>query len=129
MGRRTFLRNYALPLSLVVLAVGLVGTVLSYTASYPAGGWNAFYENTVPGGTDQDWNLAVRVIAPIVLLSGIWYTGEQVLARRRFNRLMGAEKKSDFSKNIARLEDTVKVLPRSYEDRLQEKENSFKSRR
>ena len=123
------MRNNALPISLLVLLLGLALTVLAYTAAYPANGWNAFYENLVPGGTDQDWNLLVRVVAPIVLLIGVWYTVEQLLARRKFHRLLDVERKSDLHKNMQTLDDTVKVLPRSYEDRLLEKEAAFKSRR
>lgn len=130
MGRRLFLRNNALVISAVVLVIGLVLTVLAYTAAYPASGWNAFYENLVPSSTSEgDWNLLVRVVAPIVLLVGIWYVGEQLLARRKFNRLMGVDKKSDFSKNVTTLTETAKKLPKRYEEQLQEKERSFKSRR
>lgn len=129
MGRSPFARNNALWMSAVATAVGLVFTVLAFTAEPTAAGWNAFYESNVPVGGDQDWNLAVRVIAPIVLATGVWYLGEQILARRKFERLINLEKKSEFQKNLDKLEETTKKLPKDYEERLDEKTESFVSRR
>lgn len=116
-------------MSSVATLVGLALTVLAFTAEPTAGGWNAFYERTVPVGGDQDWNLLARVVAPIVLVSGVWYLGEQIIARRKFERLINAEKKSEFQDNLEQLEETVGKLPKEYEERLDEKTESFVSRR
>lgn len=129
MGRSPFARNNTLWMSSVATLVGLVGTVLAFTAEPTAAGWNAFYENAVPVGGGQDWNLLVQVVAPVVLLSGAWYLGEQIIARRKFERLINAEKKSAFQDNLEQLEETVQKLPKEYEERLDEKTESFVSRR
>lgn len=129
MGRSPFARNNTLWMSSLATVVGLVLTVLAFTAEPAAAGWNAFYERTVPVGGDQDWNLLVRVVAPIILVSGVWYLGEQIIARRKFERLINAEKKSAFQDNLDELEETARKLPKEYEERLNEKTESFVSRR
>lgn len=131
MGRHPFFRNNMLVISIAITVVGVALVAFSYTADYAEDNWTDAYEAVVPGGVgeDQDWNLAVRVVSPVVLVTGAWYLGEQILARRKFNRLINAEKKSEFNQNVSVLEETVRDLPHKYEDKLEEKQASFKSRR
>lgn len=130
MGRSPFARKHTLWMSSVATVVGLALTVLAYTAEPTAGGWNAFYEQAVPmESTEGSWNLLVKVVAPIVLVSGAWYLGEQILARRKFEDLIGTEKKSAFQDNYEELQEAAAKLPKRYEERLDEKANEFVSRR
>lgn len=116
-------------MSAVATVVGLVFVVLAYTANQDPGGWNSFYESVVPVGGSQDWNLLVRVLAPVVLVSGGWYLGEQIISRRKFDRLVDTKKRSEFQKNYDELEELAGKLPKRYEERLEEKADTFSSRR
>lgn len=117
-------------MSIVATIAGLALTVLAYTADYGAANWTDFYEGIVPGQTDAgNWNMLVRVLAPILLLTGAWYLGEQIWARYKFNEMISAEKKSEFTKNIPKLEETARKLPKRYEEELKEKQSAFVSRR
>ena len=117
-------------MSTVATIVGLALTVLAYTADYGAANWTDFYEGIVPGQTDAgNWNMLVRVLAPIALLTGAWYLGEQLWARYKFNEMMSTEKKSEFSKNVPALEKAARKLPKRFEEELKEKQSAFVSRR
>lgn len=129
MARSPFVRNNMLWMSAVATVTGLVFTVLAFLHDGQPDGITAFYESTVPKSSDQDWNLAVRIIAPVVLATGLWYVVEQVRARRTFNEIMGAEKKSEFNQRLPELKEEVAKLPKSYEEELEEKEKDFRSRR
>lgn len=129
MGRHPFVRENLLWMSIAITIIGLLLVVLSYTADYQAAGWTDTYESYVPESANGSWNMLVRVVSPVILITGVWYLGEQILARRKFERLINAEKKSDFRTNLPQLEETVRDLPAKYEDRLQEKQGEFKSRR
>lgn len=92
--------------------------------------WVAFYTDVVSsGGTDANWNKAVMLVSGVVAVTGVWYVVEQVMARRRFDRMMGTEKKSEFQQNMETLRETVKKLPVAYEDAFEEKSEEFTSRR
>jgi thiaminase len=130
MGRSPFARNNALWMSVVATVVGLVLTVLAFAADYGAANWTDVYEAYVSAGeTGGNWNRLVQVLAPVVLATGLWYVGEQILARRSFNELIDTDSKSEFQSNLEELEDTVGKLPKSYEERLQEKREQFVMRR
>lgn len=130
MGRSPFARNNAMWMSVVATLVGLAFTVIAFLADYDAAGWTDFYEAWVPSGSSGgNWNRLVQVVAPVVLVTGLWYLGEQILARRKFNSLIDTESKSEFQRSLDELEETVKKLPKSYESRLQEKRDQFVSRR
>lgn len=127
MGRHPFLRNNLLWISIVILLIGIALTVVAYSA--PGADWTDPYESMLPSAGGGDWNMLIRVVAPVILITGAWYVGEQIIARRRFNRLINAEKKSEFQQNLPTLEETVRDLPDKYEDRLEQKQTDFKSRR
>jgi hypothetical protein len=130
MGRSPFARNNTLWMSMVATLVGLLFTVLSFTHGGDPAGWNAFYENLVPKSDDAgNWNLLVQLLAIPTLIAGLWYLGEQILARRKFNRMMALEKKSEFQQQLPELKEEAAKLPQEYEQRLEEKMESFQSRR
>ncbi len=118
-------------MSIVATIAGLALTVLAYSANYAdPSHWTSFYTVLVPSETSAgNWNMLVRVLAPILLLTGAWYLGEQIWARYKFNEMISAEKKSEFSKNIPKLEETARKLPKRYEEELKEKQSAFVSRR
>lgn len=116
-------------MSAVATLVGGVLFVLSIAANQGAG-WVAFYTDVVSsGGTEANWNKAVMLVSGVVFATGAWYLGEQIVARRKFNRLIGMEKKSEFQQNLDSLRETVKKLPQEYEERFEEKSEEFTSRR
>lgn len=130
MGRSPFARNNALWISALTTVIGLVFTVFAFFADYNAANWTDVYESLVPQETSAgSWNLLVRVVAPVVLVSGAWYLGEQIMARRTFNRLINEEKKSAFQDNLEELEDAARKLPKEYEERLDERTEQVISRR
>lgn len=129
MGRSAFARNNALWMSVVGTLLGILLTVLAFTHGGTPAGWNAAYERLVPSTPGEDWNLAVQILAPVLLLTGVWYAVEQIQARRTFNEIVGLEKKSEFNQRLPELKEEVKKLPKSYEEQLEDKEESFRSRR
>lgn len=129
MARSPFVRNNALWMSAVATLVGLVFTVLAFLHDGQPSGVIAFYERNVPTGPDTNWNLAVKIIAPVVLATGLWYLVEQVKARKKFNDIMDLEKKSEFNQRLPELKEEVKKLPKEYEEDVSAKEKDFRSRR
>lgn len=129
MARSAFARNNALWMSALATLVGLVFTVLAFLHDGQPSGFIAFYERTVPTGPDTNWNLAVKIIAPVVLATGVWYLVEQIKARRKFNEIMDLEKKSEFNQRLPELKEEVRKLPKTYEQELSDKEKDFRSRR
>lgn len=129
MGRSPFVRNNTLWMSAVATVVGLVFTVLAFLHDGQPSGAIAWYESTVPSTPGQDWNLAVQILAPVTLATGVWYLAEQIMARRKFEEIIGLEKKSEFNQRLPEAKEEVKKLPKSYEERLEDKEESFRSRR
>lgn len=118
-----FARKHMLEIGGIVLAVGLVFVVLSFTrdTSYALGA----YKSAVP----KDWNQWVMVLSPVLSVVGGWYFGEQVVLRRRYHRLLSAEKKSDFQRNRRELEELARRLPPAYEQAVEDKATDFKSLR
>ncbi len=116
-------------MSIVAAVVGGVLFILSIAANQGAE-WVAFYTDVVPsGGTEANWNKAVMLISGVVFATGLWYVVEQIMARRRFDRIMNTEKKSEFQRNVDTLRETVKLLPQGYEEAFEEKRDAFDSRR
>ncbi|MDX1610897.1 MAG: DUF3198 domain-containing protein [Candidatus Thermoplasmatota archaeon] len=118
-----------LTIGIIVALLGLVLVGISYSVDYTSANWTDFYEDILPRTDNGDWNLVVRVLSPIILLTGAWYAGEQLIYRRRFQALMETDKKSDFSRNLSDLEDLARDLPEKYMEELEEKQATFRSRR
>jgi hypothetical protein len=114
----------------VVAAIGLVLTIISFTVRFarPTPGWLSWYTNVVfrPEG---DYNLILLILGPIMLVIGGFYFGEQLVLRRRFERLLDTPRKSEFAGRRKDLDDLAKRLPSKFESRIDEKESEFKSKR
>lgn len=129
-------RNHVLEIGSVVLVVGLVLTILSFTDNWvhPAPAWLTWYHNlthpaSVSGSANGDYNLIALIVGPILLIMGGFYVGEQVVLRRRFERMLDTPQKSEFAKRRRDLEDLAKRLPSNFEDKIEKKESEFKSKR
>ncbi len=117
----------------VFFVLGLVMSILSYVYNFgdnPA--FLAFYDNfirNVPGADAEGYNLLFMLLGTLFLIGGGWYFGEQLVLRRRFERLISTAKKSDFVSHRKDLDELASRLPRGYRGRIEEKENSFRSLR
>jgi len=114
----------------ILLVVGLVGTLISWIYNFvqPPPGWLSTYDGWVNRG-EGNYNLFLFIAAPILLIMGGFYFGEQVVLRRRFERMLDTPKKSEFASRRRDLEDLSKRLPEAYAKRISEKESEFVSKR
>ncbi|MHB8604986.1 MAG: hypothetical protein ACYDCK_06980 [Thermoplasmatota archaeon] len=122
-------KNHMLEISAAVLVIGIVLTFLSWAWKFGDGPtWLTWYGNrvTVNG---QDFNLYLVLLAPLVLLGGAFYFGEQIVLRRRFERLLDTPKKSEFLTNKKDLVELSRRLPDEFSDKIDMKESEFKSKR
>src|SRR5688572_12805390 len=109
MGRIT--RNYMLPIGTALFAVGLVITAVSWTWKYASDTipWYGGFLDVIPGqSANQDWNVLFQIVGPVLLIMGAFYAGEQLLLRRRFERMIATTKKSEFVSSRKDLEDLSK---------------------
>ena len=125
-------KNHMLELGAVLLVIGLIGTTIAVWSNWftdaGATGFMARYQSYVqrPQG---DFNLLLLIIAPILLIWGAFWVGEQMILRRRFDRLLDTPKRSEFTSRRSQLEEMTKRLPDGYRGRIKEKENEFVSKR
>ena len=132
MGR--FTKNNMLAIGTFVFALGLVLSALAWANAYSETTVLDWYDGVlalVPGQGEggQDWNVLLMIVGPVLLVTGAFYGGEQLVLRRRFDRLIDTAKKSEFVSNRKDLEDLAKRLPTGYRRRVEEKEASFRSLR
>jgi len=133
MGRRfrTFLRAQRLPLSIVVLAGGLVMTALALGYFTPLNTDPTFQQIngvTAPSG-GSNYNLIFVVAGPIVSIIGGYFVGAYYLARRRFEHLMVTKSKAEFLRNLPEVEDLLWELTPNDELRYSEKKSELRIRR
>jgi len=123
-------RNHILEIGALVLILGIILTVISFTYSFvhPTPGWLSSY-NTLVNREEGNWNLVLFIAGPILLIMGAFYAGEQIVLRRRFERLLDTPKKSEFASRRKDLEDLAKRLPSTFEEKIETKEAEFKSKR
>jgi len=123
-------KNHMLELGAVLLVIGLIGTIIAATYNWAdtTPGWLAQYGTFVerPQG---DFNLLLLIVAPILLIWGGFWVGEQMILRRRFDKLLDTPKRSEFTSRRSQLEEMTKRLPDGYRGRIKEKENEFVSKR
>lgn len=123
-------KNHMMEIGALLLVVGLVGTIIAFVDRFATTtpGWLQWYEDLVkqPAG---DYNLILLIVAPIVLIMGGFYVGEQLVLRRRFDRLLDTSKKSEFTSRRRDLEDLSRRLPDGYRKRIADKEGEFLSKR
>lgn len=123
-------RNHILEIGGAVLVVGLVLTIVSFTYAFadarPA--WLDSYASLVER-EEGNYNLVLFIVGPVMLLVGVFYVGEQIVLRRRFERLLDTPKKSEFTSRRKELEDLARRLPSGFLAKIDEKEAEFKSKR
>lgn len=123
-------KNHMLELGAVLLVIGLVGTIIAFVDNFAdtTPSWLRWYEELVtrPQG---DFNLILLIVAPILLIWGGFWVGEQIVLRRRFERLLDTPKRSEFAARRPQIEEVTKRLPDGYKRRINEKESEFVSKR
>lgn len=131
-------KNHMLELGVAILALGLIATLVAFiynwaydapvgtTAGSPS--WLNSYHDLVsrPQG---DFNLFLLIAGPILLIWGAFWVGEQLVFRRRFERLLDTPKKSEFATRRPQLEEISRRLPDGYKKRIAAKEGEFSSKR
>lgn len=114
-------KNYTLPISAVVLVLSIIGLAVSLgLLGYVANDLNTSIMTTLGA-----WALWVTILSGLGLLIGGWYVAEQLWFRRKFERLLDTEKRTEFMDNRKRLDDLAKRLPDTYKPRIKEKEAQF----
>jgi len=130
---RFFLRAQRFPLSIVVLAIGILLVVLALGDLTPlshAGVFqsiNSVTDQSGSGGTN--YNLAFVILGPIISIIGAYLVGAYYLARRRFEHLMVTKSKAEFLRNIPDLEDLLWDLTPNDEVRYEQKKSDLRVRR
>ncbi|HET6405080.1 MAG TPA: hypothetical protein VFH78_10570 [Candidatus Thermoplasmatota archaeon] len=120
-----------LELGAVLLVIGLIGTIIAATYNWAdtTPGWLTQYGNLVNRPGEGDYNLILLIVAPILLIWGGFWVGEQLILRRRFERLLDTPKRSEFAARRGQLEEISKRLPDAYRKRISAKESEFVTRR
>lgn len=123
-------KNHTLEIGIVLGVIGLVATLAAFTLRFAdtTPTWLQSYRDLTLTD-DGDWNLLVMILAPIVLLWGGFWIGEQIVLRRRFERMLDTPKRSEFSARRSELEELSKRLPEGYKKRIAAKESEFVSKR
>ncbi|MCI4350010.1 MAG: DUF3198 domain-containing protein [Thermoplasmata archaeon] len=130
---RRFLRTNRFVLSILLLALGILMTVLAVgdftplmtTAPFPS--INSVTDGSSSGGVN--YNLVFIVAGPIVVLIGAYLVGSYYLARRKFEHLMVTKSKAEFLRNLPDLEDLLWDLTPDDETRYLEKKADLRVRR
>jgi hypothetical protein len=127
---RLFLRSYRFPFSILILAVGILLTVLASGDLTPLNTVAPF--PTINSATDTsgaNYNLVFVFLGPIVSIIGGYLVGAYYLARRKFEHLMVTKSKAEFLRNIPELEDILWELTPADEVRYDRKKVDLKVRR
>ena len=117
-----------LEIGAIVTILGLVATAVAYVWKYLAPTWLASY-GTMVNRPEGDYNVILLLAGPLLLIIGGFYLGEQLVLRRRFDKMLDTPKKSEFSSRRKDLEDLSKRLPDAYSKKISAKENEFASKR
>lgn len=128
-------KNHRMELGIVLAIVGLIITFVSWTyeftkPDFPS--WLATYDAYVfrtEGDLRGDYNLILFIVGPILLIWGGWWVGEQIVLRRRFERLIDTPKRSEFSSRRKELDELSRRLPEGFGRRVKDKETEFVSKR
>lgn len=130
---RRFLRSNRFPLSILILAIGVVLTVLAVADFTPLGSYPPFpsilpvTDQSASGGANV--NLAFIVIGPIVSIVGAYLVGAYYIARREFEHLMRTKSKAEFLRNIPEIENLLWDLRPEDELRYEAKKGELRLRR
>lgn len=118
-------KNHMLEIGAVVGAIGLILTIISFTYSFAdSPTWLEGY-NKLVNRQEGNYNLILFIAGPLMLIIGGFYFGEQLVLRRRFERIIDTPKKSEFVSRRKDLEDLSKRLPDQYGKRIRQKENEL----
>ncbi|HUJ78590.1 MAG TPA: DUF3198 domain-containing protein [Thermoplasmata archaeon] len=127
---RRGLRQERASISIVVLAIGLLLTLLAIGDFTPLGGSEPFHSiNQATNTPSANYNLVFVILGPIVVIIGGYLVGAYFVARRKFEHLMLTKSKAEFLRNIPELEDILWDLTPIDEDRYEEKRAEFRMRR
>ncbi|HKV90370.1 MAG TPA: DUF3198 domain-containing protein [Thermoplasmata archaeon] len=130
---RRFVRTYRFLLSAILLAGGVLLTVLAVGAFTPLMATTPF--PTIDNATDQsasggpNYNLVFVVVGPIVVMIGSYLVGSYYIARRKFEHLMVTKSKAEFLRNLPELEDLLWDLTPKDELRYLDKKSELRVRR
>lgn len=130
---RHFVRTYRYILSILLLAGGILLTVLAVGAFTPLMITPPF--PTIDNATDQspsggpNYNLIFVVAGPIIVMVGGYLVGAYYVARRKFEHLMVTKSKAEFLRNLPELEDLLWDLTPADETRYIEKKSELRVRR
>lgn len=121
-------KNHMLEIGGAVAVIGLILTIISFTYAYADArpSWLNGY-NSIVNKPEGNYNLILFIAGPLMLLIGGFYFGEQIVLRRRFERMIDTPKKSEFVSRRRDLEDLAKRLPDGFGKRIKQKENEFTS--
>ncbi len=124
------LRNYRAEVAAVVLAAGVLLTVLALGYFTPlSSSWPFTAIDPETNTPTANYNLLFVVLGPIVAIVGAYLVGSYVNARRKFEHLMVTKSKAEFLRNIPELEDLLWELKPSDEVRYEAKKAELKVRR
>ena len=130
---RYFLRAQRFPLSVLVLAIGILLATLAIFDLTPLHD-NASLQS-INQVTDQsssngpNYDLAFALIGPLTCIVGLYLVGAYYLSRRRFEHLMVTKSKAEFLRNIPDLEDLLWDLTPNDESRYEAKKSELRVRR
>ena len=115
------------PLGGIGFFAGIVFFVLSVMATF----FPVFFENNLKeiisyGIGDYWW--WVLVVSFIVLIAGGFYFIDGLLKRKKFKKLAGTKKRSEFIKNEKEIEKLILCLPSGYKEKVKQKKKEFKIR-
>lgn len=127
---RRGLQTQRLPLSILVLLVGVLLTVLAAGYFTPLATVPPFPAiNAATAQPTANYNLVFVLAGPIVVIIGSYLVGAYYLARHRFEHLMRTRSKAEFLRNLPELEDLLWELTPADEARYAEKKSSMGIRR
>lgn len=130
---RRWVRTFRFLLSAILLAAGILLTVLAVGAFTPLMSSGPF--PTIDNATDQsgsggwNWNLVFVVVGPIVVMIGTYLVGSYYIARAKFEHLMVTKSKAEFLRNLPEVEDLLWDLTPNDEIRYLEKKSELRIRR
>lgn len=127
---RRMLQAQRLPLSILILIVGLLLTILAAGYFTPLSQVGPF--PAINGATAQptaNYNLVFVIAGPIVVIIGAYLVGAYYLARHRFEHLMKTRSKAEFLRNLPELEDLLWELTPEDEERYSTKKAEMGIRR
>jgi hypothetical protein len=127
---RRGLRTYRATISGIVLAVGVLLSVLALGAFTPLQNLAFFHAIDQSTGTGSaNYNLVFAIVGPIVAIIGGYLVGAYLVARRRFEHLMVTKSKAEFLRNIPEIEELLWELTPKDEVRYEDKRSELRIRR